>query len=107
MYALVNFRGVKEIFLPAVWKLKIPPRIQVFLWLFSQNKVMTRDNLRKRGMPKRLECNLCKEIETVKHIFFECLISDLLWDMVFEVFGIRVTDFLSIASRWLYNTRHL
>jgi hypothetical protein len=74
---------------------------------FSQNKVMTRDNLRKRGMPKCLECSLCKEIETVKHIFFECLISELLWDMVFEVFGIRVTDFLSIASRWLYNTRHL
>jgi hypothetical protein len=27
--------------------------------------------------------------------------------MVFDVFGIRVTDFLSIASRWLCNTRHL
>jgi hypothetical protein len=27
--------------------------------------------------------------------------------MVFEVFGIRVTDFLSIAFRWLCNTRHL
>jgi hypothetical protein len=107
MYALVNFRGVKQIFLPAVWKLKIPPRIQVFLWLFSQNKVMTRDNLRKRGMPKPLECSLCKEIETVRHLFFECLISELLWDMVFVVLGIRVTDFLSIASRWLCNTRHL
>jgi hypothetical protein len=107
MYALVNFRGVKQIFLPAVWKLKIPPRIQVFLWPFSQNKVMTRDNLRRRGMPKPLECSLCKEIETVKHLFFECLISELLWDLVFEVFGIRVIDFLSIASRWLCNTRHL
>jgi hypothetical protein len=39
MYALVNFRGVKEIFLPAVWKLKIPPRIQVFLWLFLKIKL--------------------------------------------------------------------
>jgi hypothetical protein len=94
MYALVNFRGVKQIFLPAVWKLKIPPRIQVFLWLFSQNKVMTRDNLRRRGMPKPLECSLCKEIESVKHLFFECLVSELLWDLVFEVFGIRVTGFL-------------
>jgi hypothetical protein len=34
MYALVNFRGVKQIFLPAVWKLKIPPRIQVFFMAF-------------------------------------------------------------------------
>jgi hypothetical protein len=46
MYVLINFRGIKQSFLPAVWKLKIPPRVQVFLWLFSQNKVMTRDNLR-------------------------------------------------------------
>jgi hypothetical protein len=68
---------------------------------------MTRDNLRKRGIPKPLESCLCKEIETVKHLFFECLILELLWDMVFEVFGIRVTDFLSIASRWLCNSRHL
>jgi hypothetical protein len=68
---------------------------------------MTRDNLRKRGMPKPLECSLCKEIESVKHLLFECLISKLLWDMVFEVFGISVTDFLSIASKWICNTRHL
>jgi hypothetical protein len=27
MYALVNFRGVTPIYLPAVWDLKIPPRI--------------------------------------------------------------------------------
>jgi hypothetical protein len=31
MYALVNFRGVKPVHLHAVWKLKIPPRVQVFL----------------------------------------------------------------------------
>jgi hypothetical protein len=97
----------KQIFLPAVWKLKIPPGIQVFLWLFSQNKIMTRDNLRRRGMPKPLECSLCKEIESVKHLFFDCLISELLWDLVFEVFGIKVTGFLCIASRWLCNTRFL
>jgi hypothetical protein len=27
MYALFNFRGVTPIFLPAVWDLKIPPRV--------------------------------------------------------------------------------
>jgi hypothetical protein len=58
-------------------------------------------------MPKPLECSLCKEIESVKHLFFDCLTSELLWDLVFEVFGIRVTGFLCIASRWLCNTRFL
>lgn len=35
LYTIVNFRGVKPIYLPAVWKLKIPPRIQFFLVTFS------------------------------------------------------------------------
>jgi hypothetical protein len=39
MYALVNFSGVTPIFLPAVWDLKIPPRIQVFLWLLYKIKL--------------------------------------------------------------------
>jgi hypothetical protein len=30
LYAVVNFRGIKQVFVPAVWKLNIPPRVQVF-----------------------------------------------------------------------------
>jgi hypothetical protein len=29
----------------------------------------------------------------------ECMISDLLWQEVQEIFGIRVHDFLSLASK--------
>ena len=103
MYSLVNFRGVRQIFLPTVWKLKIPPRIQVFLWLFSQNKIMTRDNLRARGIPKPLECEMCKEIETVKHLFSECIVARELWQDFFEIFGVQITDFESVASKWICN----
>ena len=107
MYALVNNRGVKQIFLPAVWSLKIPPRVQVFLWLFSQNKIMTRDNLRARDMAKPMECELCKEFESVHHLFFECLVSRHLWENVSEVFNIHITDFRSLASKWLCNKKFL
>jgi hypothetical protein len=41
LYVIVNFRGVQLIYLHAVWDLKIPPRIENFLWLFSQNRVLT------------------------------------------------------------------
>jgi hypothetical protein len=30
LYAVVNFRGVKHVFIPAIWKLNIPPRVQFF-----------------------------------------------------------------------------
>jgi hypothetical protein len=70
IYILFNFWGVTPIFLPVVWDLKIPPRVQVYLWLFFQNKVMTRDNLRRRGIPKPLEYNFCRDFESVFHMFF-------------------------------------
>jgi len=48
LYAVINNRGIKPVFVQTVWKLKIPPRIQIFLWLLSKNKVLTRINLAKR-----------------------------------------------------------
>jgi hypothetical protein len=53
---------------------------------------MTRDNLRARGMAKPLECEMCKEIETIKHVMFECIVSRLLWDEVSKIVDFVVTD---------------
>jgi hypothetical protein len=66
---------------------------------------MTRDNLRAKGMAKTLECVMCKEIETIKHLMFECIVARVLWDDVFKIFDINVTDFESIASKWLCNKK--
>jgi hypothetical protein len=43
-------------YVPSVWKLIVPPRVQFFLWLLSKNKLLTRDNLEK-GMA--LDDNTC------------------------------------------------
>lgn len=45
LYAIINYRGVTPFFIPVVWKLIVPPRIHIFLWLVAYNKLMTRDNL--------------------------------------------------------------
>jgi hypothetical protein len=102
-YAIINFRGIQPVFLSAVWDFKIPPRVQIFLWLLSQNKIMTRDNLRHRGIQKTLVCELCSELESIKHLFFDCLVSRLLWSVVQEIFGVEIVDYLSLASKWLCN----
>ena len=47
-YVIVNFSGIEPEFVPAVWKLHVPPRVHIFLWLLAQNKFMTRVNLKKR-----------------------------------------------------------
>jgi hypothetical protein len=58
LYHVINFRGVQHVYLPAIWKLVVPPKIHIFLWLLSHNKLMARDNLRKRHIIKLLDCFL-------------------------------------------------
>jgi hypothetical protein len=48
LYAMISFRGVVPMYVSSIWKLSVPPRVQLFLWLVSNNKVLTRDNLAKR-----------------------------------------------------------
>ena len=68
---------------------------------------MTRENLRARVTAKFLKCELCKEFEFVRYLFFECIVCRQLWIDVFEVFGINVTNFESIASRWRCNKTYM
>jgi hypothetical protein len=49
LYRVINFKGVTPVFVPLVWKLIVPPTIHSLLWLLSHNKLLTRDNLGKRG----------------------------------------------------------
>jgi hypothetical protein len=67
---------------------------------------MIRDNLSTIGMVKTLMCEMCKEFESFKHLMFEHIVSRLQWDDV-QVFGISVSNFESIASKWLCNKRFL
>jgi hypothetical protein len=60
-----------------MWSLKIPPRIQVSLWLFTKNKIMNRENLSARSILKPLECELCKEYINYKAFIFIALLLDL------------------------------
>ena len=56
LYAIINCRGVVPVFVHALWKIKVPPKVHFFLWLISRNKILTRDNLVKRQNVDDLTC---------------------------------------------------
>jgi hypothetical protein len=58
-------------------------------------------------MVKPLECEICKELETVKHLMFECIVARQLWTIVEKVFDCNIDNFESIASKWLCNKKFL
>lgn len=47
-YNIVNFRGILPVNTPVIWKMKIPPRVKIYLSLLANNKLFARDNLQRR-----------------------------------------------------------
>ena len=107
LYRIINHRGVVPVFVQAVWK-NIPPRVQFFLWLLSNNRVLIRDNLAKRREVTDPTCLLCDEKESISHLFFHCCVAKNVWESVsFWLTRTVGTDFESVASLWIANKKFM
>ena len=65
-------------------------RVSFFAWEASWNRVLTTDQLKRRGwnMPNR--CFLCKEEEeTNDHLFLFCNKASMLGNMIFSLFSVQ------------------
>ena len=58
------------------WIKGLTPKINFFLKILLQNKILTLDNLQKRGSNVVDRCSLCKEgYEDRNHLFLNCTYS--------------------------------
>jgi hypothetical protein len=74
----------------SVWKSKVPPRVAFFSWTATLGKILTIDNLRKRGLILVEWCCLCRESgESPDHLLLHCKIARELWDLVLGLFGVH------------------
>ena len=56
-----------------IWNSCIPPKVSVFTWEVLWGKVLTTDQLKKRGFQHASKCLLCKEDEeTIDHLLLNC-----------------------------------
>jgi hypothetical protein len=65
-----------------LWKSKLPQKIKVFLWLVIRNKILTKDNLRKRNWKGSDECCFFGGMESIDHLFFKCSVDRFVWRVV-------------------------
>lgn len=108
LYKGINFRGVLPVHEPAVWKLFIPPKVQIFLWLVTKNKILTRENIGKKVNLDNKECLFYAEPETTNHLLFDCCVAKRIWCDLSEITGWKlVVGFLDVASSWLCNKKFL
>lgn len=70
-----------------MWKVKVPPKIKVFVWLIMRNSILTKDNLLRRGWSGDANCVFCGKEESVDHLFLNCSVAKFLWGILQTCFG--------------------
>ena len=64
----------------------LTPKINIFFWILLQDKILTLDNLVKKGFIIINRCALCKnDYELVNYITLHCSFNKKLWDWVCDL----------------------
>ena len=72
-----------------IWNSVVPPKIGIFTWEAVWGKVLTLDNLKRRGMAFANRFFLCEEgEETINHLLIHCRSAKMLWDLFLSIGGI-------------------
>lgn len=85
-----------------IWKLGTTPRISFFSWEAAKGRILTLDNLMKRGVTTVNRCLLCKKsVESCNHLLLGCSISHNLWSTVLSLLSLSWVKNESIISELL------
>ncbi|KAK2664294.1 hypothetical protein Ddye_002868 [Dipteronia dyeriana] len=85
-----------------IWSLKIPPRVQHFLWMMLHDRLLTNHQRVRRGFDTDMSCPRCEAgIEDTGHLLHGCRFSVGIWETI-----LRDTNLtMSLEGRfegWLY-----
>ena len=91
-----------------IWAAKASPRVFFFIWIATWGRILTCDNLMRRGYAMVNRCCLCcSNGETVDHLLLHCPVAHVVWNFLFRSFHVSwvmprsVKDLLSGWRNWL------
>lgn len=99
-----SYRGQMTMTFLSFWRRKIPTKIVLFGSLVWKGKILTGENLIKRGYCGPFRCVICcGDFESTSHLFFRCPAIVGLWRLFTSHFldpGWLPDDFISSALEW-------
>ena len=105
-----KLHGSSSIVLPwkGIWKVKALRCVSFFVWIVVWDRILTSDNLQRRGFDFINWCTMCHCCrEIVDHLLLHCKKAHRLWSFVFRTFGISwvlsrlVANFIFGWWNWL------
>ena len=88
MYKGLDHSPAIEFLYCSVWNSIVPPKIGFFAWEASSRKVLTLDQLKRRGRALANRCFLCEEDEeTIEHLLIHCSKARMLRDLFLLIVG--------------------
>lgn len=80
---------ITETILEKFWIKKGWPKAKAFLSLASRGKILTEDQLWKRGFEGPTRCVLCEQEENAYHLQISFIFAWQIWGGIFNLFGIN------------------
>lgn len=72
-----------------IWKAQAPPKVVFFAWEACRERILTINNLMKRGRVMVNGCYMCmQEVEPYKHLLLPCPAAYSIWTMVYGLLGV-------------------
>jgi len=83
------------------WKLRLPQRIKLFLWLLLHGRILTNAERFRRHMSSSPFCSICLgEVEDLAHVFCGCLEAQEVWSALQRI-GLIVPVAAQSFTQWL------
>eukprot|EP00253_Pinus_taeda_P009123 PITA_09123 len=65
------------------WRTESLPKVKLFNWTLLHGKILTAENLRKKGIQGPSICSMCREAEeSCSHLFIECPFARTCWNLI-------------------------
>ena len=66
-----------------IWRDRAPPRVQFFSWLLVQERIQSREHLKRKHVVTDAVCEVCNHAEeTAAHIIFHCAFAASFWEAI-------------------------
>ena len=74
LYSMMELGGLSLSPSERIWRARVPPKVAFFAWEASWGKVLTQEQLQRRGFSLANMCFLClSEEETVDQLLLHCI----------------------------------